>query len=276
MFVLVKLVYCQPVTTSVIMIRKRNYARVDVDDALNAWMITFLDVCDKHAPVKRRKVKRKQQPVWLSGKIVTAMQVRDKHKSQGRWEHYRIWRNHVTSMIDNAKVATNKHAIESNTNDSKQMWAHLRNLCPRDKAPTPLIIRDGELEITIPQGISNTFNGYFSTVANHYITDSTVDGRQHTLLKHFVNEKLDGVYTFPEITEHAVNKALLALKPGKSTGADTISARLLSAAAPAITMPITTIIIPPSHRRRGTTAVLVRHKPQWHRHCRRGSAVTPP
>ena len=33
--------------------------------------------------------------------------------------------------------------------------------------------------------------------------------------------------------------------------------------------------IPPSHRRRGATAVLVRHKPQWHRHDRRGSAVDP-
>ena len=32
---------------------------------------------------------------------------------------------------------------------------------------------------------------------------------------------------------------------------------------------------PPSHRRRGATAVLVRHKPQWHRHNRRGSAVVP-
>ena len=30
-----------------------------------------------------------------------------------------------------------------------------------------------------------------------------------------------------------------------------------------------------SHRRRGATAVLVRHKPQWHRHDRRGSAVVP-
>ena len=33
--------------------------------------------------------------------------------------------------------------------------------------------------------------------------------------------------------------------------------------------------IPPSHRRRGATAVLVRHKPQWHRHGRHGSAVVP-
>ena len=35
------------------------------------------------------------------------------------------------------------------------------------------------------------------------------------------------------------------------------------------------LVIPPSHRRRGATAVLVRHKPQWHRHDRRGSTVVP-
>ena len=34
-------------------------------------------------------------------------------------------------------------------------------------------------------------------------------------------------------------------------------------------------VLPPTHRRRGATAVLVRHKPQWHRHDRRGSAVIP-
>ena len=34
-------------------------------------------------------------------------------------------------------------------------------------------------------------------------------------------------------------------------------------------------VLPPSHRRRGATAVLVQHKPQWHRHDRRGSAVIP-
>ena len=33
--------------------------------------------------------------------------------------------------------------------------------------------------------------------------------------------------------------------------------------------------MPPSHRMRDATAVLVRHKPQWHRHDRRSSAVVP-
>ena len=36
-----------------------------------------------------------------------------------------------------------------------------------------------------------------------------------------------------------------------------------------------TLLITPSHERRGATAVLVRHKPKWHRHDRRGSAVVP-
>ena len=34
-------------------------------------------------------------------------------------------------------------------------------------------------------------------------------------------------------------------------------------------------VIPPSHRRPGATAVIVRHKPPWHRHDCRGSAVVP-
>ena len=33
----------------------------DVEDALDAWMSSFVGVCDTHAPVKRRHVKRKQQ-----------------------------------------------------------------------------------------------------------------------------------------------------------------------------------------------------------------------
>ena len=36
-----------------------------------------------------------------------------------------------------------------------------------------------------------------------------------------------------------------------------------------------TAVIPPSHQRLGATAVLIRRKPQWHRHDRLDSAVVP-
>ena len=35
------------------------------------------------------------------------------------------------------------------------------------------------------------------------------------------------------------------------------------------------VVMPPSHRMRGATAVLIRHKPHWHHHDRRSSAVVP-
>ena len=107
-----------------------------------------------------------------------------------------------------------------------------------------MIIRDGELEITTPQEIARTPSMSTSQQlqTKFFIPDSTLVGGQHTLLNDFVNEKLDDVYTIPEITEHAVNKALRFSNLANLLGADTISARLLSAAAPAITIPITTII----------------------------------
>ena len=100
------------------------------------WMhgcrVLLVCVCDIHAPVKHGNVKRKQQPDWLTGDIVVAMQERDRHKSQGRWDNYKVWRNKVTDMIQTAKTSFYQCVIEENTRNPRQLWAHLREMCPRD------------------------------------------------------------------------------------------------------------------------------------------------
>ena len=53
---------------------------------------------------------------------------------------------------------------------------------------------------------------------------------------------------------------------------------LVNTAITIVTSPVVVhgfLLLPPSHRMRGATALLVRHKPQWHRHDRRSSAVVP-
>lgn len=179
----------------------------DVDDALDAWMTSFVGVCDKHAPVKRRNIKRKQQPDWLTGDIVGAMQERDRHKSQGRWENYKVWRNKVTNMIQTAKTSFYQHVIEEHTRNPRQLWAHFRDLCPRDITQTPRNIRDGEQEITEPENIANTFNEYFTNIANQYTSASQDIQQQHTQLKHFVSDKLDTAYS-QCLSQHSSTKAL--------------------------------------------------------------------
>ena len=116
-------------------------------------------------------------------------------------------------------------------------------MCPRDVTRTPCITRDGEQEITEPNHIANTFNEYFTNVASQYTSDSQdTRQQQHTQLKHFVSDKLDTSFLIPDIKQHTVYRALMALRSDKSTGADKISARLLKAGAPAITVSVTTLI----------------------------------
>ena len=55
-----------------------------VDDALSAWMTRFVDVCNKYAPVKRRKVKRQQQPVWLSSQEKSLQRCRSETNTSHR------------------------------------------------------------------------------------------------------------------------------------------------------------------------------------------------
>ena len=78
--------------------------------------------------MKYRKVKRKQQ---LTKDIVVAMQERDRHKLQGRWDNYKVWRNKVIDMSQTAKISY-QHVIEENHIYPRQLWAHLHEMCPQD------------------------------------------------------------------------------------------------------------------------------------------------
>ena len=97
--------------------------------------------------------------------------------------------------------------------------------------------QDGEQEI---ENISNTFKEYFTNIASQYTSDSQ-DTRyqQHTQLKHVVTDTQDTSLRISEIIQHTMYRAIIVHRSDKSTGADKISARLLKAAAPAITVSVT-------------------------------------
>ena len=67
-----------------------SFKHTDVNDALPAWMSYFVGMCDTHAPVKHRNVKRKQQPGWLTGDIVVAVRESEsENESESESERHR-------------------------------------------------------------------------------------------------------------------------------------------------------------------------------------------
>ena len=75
----------------------------DTDDILEAWSDLFLEVVDKHVPIKLHRVKHKKQPEWITPDILDAIKCRDRHKSLANENEYKFWQNKVTKLIRNAK-----------------------------------------------------------------------------------------------------------------------------------------------------------------------------
>ena len=55
---------------------------------VEVWNKMFLEIVNKHAPLKSRCIKRKYQPDWLTPQILNCIKKRDKFKSSGKMDEY--------------------------------------------------------------------------------------------------------------------------------------------------------------------------------------------
>ena len=56
----------------------------DIDEIVEVWNYMFLEVVNKHAPLKSHRIKRNHQPDWLSPQILDCIKERDKCKASGK------------------------------------------------------------------------------------------------------------------------------------------------------------------------------------------------
>jgi len=90
----------------------------DVNSAWNGFKSTFLDICDRQAPLLTKTVLGYQNP-WMTSATSNFMKPRDfylrKAKKSGRdedWDSYRSHRNQVTAAIRNVKSDYNQNLQE--------------------------------------------------------------------------------------------------------------------------------------------------------------------
>ena len=62
-----------------------------------------MDVFDKHALIKTKRVKREFQPEWHDEDIKHATKQRDMYHQSRNWSQYKYWRNQTTQLIRTAK-----------------------------------------------------------------------------------------------------------------------------------------------------------------------------
>ena len=216
----------------------------DTDDIMEAWLDLFLQVADKHIPIKQHRVKQKNQPQWLSPEILDAMKCRDRHKSIGNEDEYKLWRNKTIKMIQKAKRIQYQTFLDNNKNNPSSIYKIFQEVGAGKglrKQSTIGSVKVGDTFIEDSTGIANEFNDFFVNVASKL--KEPVTNTDHTKLKEFCQTKLpkDAKFIIPSIQKEKVLKFLSTIDINKATGSDMIGPRLLKVAAPYIADEVTFI-----------------------------------
>ena len=202
------------------------YNETDPDTALSVWYTLFLPVLDKHAPIRRKRVKNRAQPQWLSKEIVQAMKYRDDLRRQKCFADFKIERKRVKNLIRQARKTVVDKLIQEN-NDTSTLWramAVVTGDSRKNSKPIP------------PELSADKFNSHFLSIADS-LAPSTGDSQSYTcpdVLVNFCTERMAGSTDFfiPPIAIHEVGKLISSMPNKKSSGPDEISPKILKLSLP--------------------------------------------
>lgn len=100
-------------------------SEVDVD--FTNWSSILTRQRNKHAPVKTKRIKTRQMPVWFNAVITKARKNRDLNKKRKNWPEYKKFRNLTKSLIRKAK-RNHFSASVTNHKDTKLIWQQIKSV----------------------------------------------------------------------------------------------------------------------------------------------------
>ena len=223
------------------------YKIKDPEAACSAFLSLITPIIDKHAPLKRTRIKQKDSP-WMTANIIKLMRKRDRLKQKAKnskkdadWNKYKKARNNVTTLIRQTKRDFISAHIESSVHDVKKVWKTLRYLAPERKSDTEATSIKVDGNYIHCQEMSNAFNEYFSTVGEtlHKTFSSTKKRMKRKRSKKLPNQSL---FVFTDTVPNDVEKVIKNLPINKATGPDNLPTKLLKPVASTIAPAITHIL----------------------------------
>lgn len=216
----------------------------DASDALDYFTNLFTSVLDKHAPKKKRRVKRQKQPNWMNPEISSAMKTRDYQKNKDTTQ-YKVLRNQVKSKIHNSKTDYYAKTINNNHSNPKQLWQNLHDITNKSTKQHASYINDQNGKLILdPEEMANNFNNFFTSIHEQLTQNNGRPAPDLSKLETFVNNKLpsDTSFKIPHVTSSFILNQLQNLKVSKATGIDELSARYLKLSAAVISAPLAKVL----------------------------------
>ena len=216
------------------------YLYNDPESALDTWYDLFLSVLNKHAPMKKRRVKSTNLPDWMNKDILEASQKKKqiekarKLKGEKKSDEEKVLQNKIKNMVRSARTKLFIN-LAGSKNEVNKLWYAMN-----------VFIKGSKTKDQSPKFSPNEFNKFFLSVSQSALDDlhtEESDCNDQDLLKAFCTEKLSNSTTFkvPLLAVHEVGKLITSLNNKNSFGCDGISNKLLKLALPYIVDSLTYI-----------------------------------
>lgn len=220
----------------------------DVNKSAEVFDKLFLKVINKHAPLKKRRVRKNCSP-WITEEVIKMMRKRDKlkqtaiksNKDKHCWEQFRKVKNETNKLIKDKKKEFLKKGFDANKNNIKKNWETIRNVIPSKSKDSKIsMIKSDNGPLTKPKDKANELNNFFANIGPQLANNI----HSNNFCNYDENDTSDSdhQFVFKNVNCDYVHSQFVKLSDDKATGLDNIPAKLLKVAAPIITPVITHII----------------------------------
>ena len=211
----------------------------DPKEMWEVWKSLFLEIANRHAPIRKRKVK-------ISSELREKMRKRDFLKKQAvmqnshqMWNDYKKARNDVNASIREARTNFFNWSIKKRSGNLKETWKVINSSLGRNSKVTVIneLVYEGK-DFTEKQDIAEQMNNHFCSLGSKLASGIPDTAFQP---EDFLN-RTDSNFYFPPVSEGYIHILITKLKPSVSCGLDNISSRLLRLCSPSISNSLCDII----------------------------------
>ena len=214
--------------------------RNDLNFSMENFLSKFNELLDTHMPLRKltqKEFKQRYKP-WISKNILTKITEKNKifrkylkSKNEVRktelFDQFKILKNEITHLTRSGKKAYYQKYVAENKGNLQKTWKGIKEIIniKSKNFDYPTCLQVGDANITEPTAITNSFNDYFTSIADEILQKRKYNGAKS--YRDFLANSLIANFVFEDCDENEIKSIISSLNTFKSSGPNSIPTHIL-------------------------------------------------
>ena len=224
------------------------HSQTDVNNAFSMFISKFLELYNRHCPLKEFKFNRKKMPVQahMNSLLLNCrsfkqylFRLKQTDKTADNEKRYKAYRNQYNRAVRRAKINDYHSQIRAAGHDSKKIWECIKSVIGAKKEQTKVeFVEVNNERVYGATNIANSFNSYFANIGANLTPNIPITN--HSFREFLPPPMPNSIFVEP-LTPVSVYNLIKSIKPKKSKDIDDLSMYLISLVAEGICAPLSSI-----------------------------------